>query len=193
MALVFVGIFLANVAPAFAPPTWLALSYIEVMYHPDHLVLAGGGAIAATCGRLLLARLSTVFIRNRFLSQKTIANIDVIKDQLLRHRALTFNVFLFYALSPFPSNQLFISYGLTGLALRPIALPFLVGRMTSYSFWILTASEISHRLSVESLKSTPFFSAYFVAVQIGSLFVAYLFTRLDWKRLLSERRLRWLR
>jgi hypothetical protein len=191
--LLFVGIFLVNVAPAFTPPTWMVLSYVEVMYHPNHLLLVAAGTVAATAGRLVLARLSTLFLRNGVLAKRTVANVDVIREQLVRHRRITFNVFLFYAFGPLPSNQLFIAYGLTGLPLRSIALPFFLGRAASYSFWIVTASEISHRFAVESLQPRRFFGAYFVVVQVLSLLVVYAFTRIDWRRLIAERRLRWIR
>lgn len=191
--LIFVGIFLLNLAPAFTPPTWMALSYIQVMYHPNPVALAAGGAVAATCGRLLLAKLSTVFLRNGLLSERTVRNVDVIRDQMLRHRAATVGFFLFYAFGPLPSNQVFIAYGLTGLRLRLVVLPFLVGRLASYAFWIFTASEISHRMAVNSLRTTQFFGAYFVIVQVASLLVVYLFARIDWKRVISEHRIHWLR
>jgi hypothetical protein len=188
--LVFCAIFLFNLAPAFTPPTWMVLSYIQVVYHPNGLLLAAAGAVAATCGRLLLARLSTLVIRNRFLSQKTVANLNVIKEKLQAHRALTFNIFLFYAFGPFPSNQLFIAYGLTSLPLKLIALPFFLGRLASYLFWIVTASGVSHHFAVDSLRSRRFFSAYFVAMQVLTLVVVYVFTRLDWRALIVERKLR---
>jgi hypothetical protein len=191
--LIFVGIFLFNLAPAFTPPTWMVLSYIEVVHHPNHLVLALVGAVAATCGRLLLARGSTVLVRNRCLSVRTIGNVNVITEQLRQHQTLTFGIFLFYAFSPLPSNQLFIAYGLTGLGLKLIAVPFFLGRLVSYSFWIFTASEVSERLAVESLTTRRFFGAYFVVVQILTLAMVFVFTRIDWSAFVRERRLRWLR
>lgn len=193
IVLVLAGIFLLNLAPAFTPPTWMALSYVQVMYQPNPLVLASGGAVAATCGRLVLARLSTVFLRNGLLLERTVRNVDVIKDQLLRHRVMSFGFFLFYAFGPLPSNQVFIAYGLTGLPLRLVAPPFLIGRLVSYAFWIYTASEVSHRLAVDSLRTARFFGAYFVIAQVASLLIVYVFARIDWKRVFTDHRVHWLR
>ncbi len=192
IVLTFVGVFLFNLAPAFTPPTWMLLAYIEIAYHPNHALLAAVGAVAATCGRLLLANCATVFVRNRLLSAGTISNVNVIAGQLRAHPTATFAGFLFYAFSPLPSNQLFIAYGLTDLPLAPIALPFLLGRLVSYSFWILTASQVSNRLAVESLVTRRFFGAYFIAVQVVTLLMVVIFTRIDWRILPSKRRLRWV-
>ena len=59
------------------------------------------------------------------------------------------SVFLFYALSPLPSNFLFIAYGLTGLPLLRIALPFFIGRTATYSFFILSGAAAGRRFHIE--------------------------------------------
>ena len=58
---------------------------------------------------------------------------------------ITFGTFLGYSISPLPSNYLFIAYGLTSLPIAFVALPFFVGRLVSYGFWLKTASTISDR------------------------------------------------
>ncbi len=106
---------------------------------------------------------------------------------------MTAGAMLFYAFGPLPSNQVFISYGLLGLPLRTVALPFLLGRFVSYSFWIFTASEISQRVAVQSLKTRQFFGGYFVGGQVLTLAMVYLFTKIDWRALIAERKLKWSR
>ncbi len=193
MLLTFLLVFGFNLAPAFAPPTWMVLSYIAVVHHPPRLMLAIVGAIAATCGRMMLARCSTGLVRRRLLAARTIENLDVVSDQVRRHERMTSGAMLFYAFSPLPSNQVFIAYGLLGLPLRPVALPFLFGRFVSYSFWIFTASEIGQRLAVQSLRTRQFFSAYFVVGQVLTLAMVYVFTRIDWRAFVADRKLKWLR
>jgi hypothetical protein len=140
-------IFALNIIPAFAPPTWMVLSWIGFS-HPlgNPFAIALAGALAATTGRLVLAKLSRIIIRQRFMSEVTRGNIDVVKDGLERHRTLTFGAFLLYAFGPFPSNYLFIAYGLTSLPFWLVAVPFFVGRCVSYSFFVFTASEVSQHL-----------------------------------------------
>ncbi len=190
---IFVSIFVFNLAPAFTPPTWMLLSYIQITYHPNFFALALVGALAATAGRLLLARLAALIVRDRFLSRRTIANLNVVKTQLQQRKRLTFSIFLFYAFSPLPSNQLFLAYGLTDLDLSLITLPFFIGRFTSYLFWIITASTVAHTLASRVLLSGGFIKSYFLVVQTLTLVLVYVFTRIDWRVLFEKRKLTWLK
>lgn len=190
---IFFVVFVLNVVPVFAPPTWSVLSFIAIRFNSNIILLAVVGAVAATLGRLALARLSTVIVRQRFLSDETRKNIDAVKDRLEGKKKLTFGVLLFYAFSPFPSNHLFIAYGLTTLELKLIAIPFLLGRVVSYAFWAFTASSVAQLLNYESVTSKSFFSYYFVASQLFGLATIYVFTRIDWQRVFTEKRLRWRR
>lgn len=192
--ILFAIIYALNLIPAFAPPTWMVLSLIEFNYPmASPLLLAGVGATAAMFGRLTLAKLSRVIIRQRLLSVQTRENIDAIKESLEGRRALTAGVFLFYAFSPLPSNYLFIAYGLTALELKLIALPFFIGRFVSYAFWAFTASTAANHLILESGAASQYLSGYFILSQLLFLGIMYGFTKLDWRALLGDRRVRWLK
>jgi hypothetical protein len=190
---IFLVVFALNVMPAFAPPTWSVLSFIAIRFNSNIVLLAVVGAVAATLGRLVLAKLSTVIVRQKILSDDTKKNIDAVKERLESKKKLTFGILLFYAFSPFPSNHLFIAYGLTALKLKLIAIPFLLGRVVSYAFWAFTASSVAQLLNYESVTSKSFFSYYFVASQLFGLLTIYVFTRIDWRRVFTEKRLRWRR
>jgi membrane protein YqaA with SNARE-associated domain len=191
--IIFLVVFVLNVIPIFAPPTWSVLSFIAIRFNSNIILLAVVGAVAATLGRLVLAKLSTVIVRQRFLSDETRKNIDAVKERLERNSKVTFGVLLFYAFSPFPSNHLFIAYGLTALKLKLIAIPFLLGRVVSYAFLAFTASSVAQMLDYESVTSRSFFSYYFIASQLFGLLTIYVFTRIDWDRVFAEKRLRWRR
>lgn len=190
---IFLVVFALNVMPVFAPPTWTVLSFIAIRYNSNIVLLAVVGAVAATLGRLVLAKLSNVIVRQKFLSDDTRKNIDAVKERLEGKKKLTFSILLFYAFSPFPSNHVFIAYGLTALKLRIIAIPFLLGRLVSYAFWAFTASSVAELLNYESTTSKSFFSYYFVASQLFGLLTIYVFTKIDWRRVFTEKRLRWRR
>ncbi|HXI90096.1 MAG TPA: hypothetical protein VNO24_08790 [Blastocatellia bacterium] len=191
--IIFLVVFVLNVVPIFAPPTWSVLSFIAIRFNSNIILLAAVGAVAATLGRLVLAKLSTVIVRQRFMSDETRKNIDAVKERLERNSKVTFGAVLFYAFSPFPSNHLFIAYGLTALKLKLIAIPFLLGRIVSYAFLAFTASSVAQMLDYESVNSRSFFSYYFVASQLFGLLTIYVFTRIDWDRVFTEKRLRWRR
>jgi len=193
LAALFLVVFALNVIPAFAPPTWMALSWVgfnRPLSNP--FVVAFVGALAATAGRVILAKLSHSIIHQRFLSDAMRANIEVIRVVLDRHRTITFGGVLAYAFSPLPSNYVFIAYGLTSLPLWLVTVPFFIGRCVSYSFFVFTASVVSEHLDLESSEAQPYFGIYFVVSQILFLGLVIMFTRIDWHYLITARRIRWL-
>jgi len=193
LALLFALIFGLNLIPAFAPPTWMALALVGFEFPDTGAVhLAVVGAVAATLGRLTLARLSHWLLRERLLSDAHRANIDVIKDRLEKRTALTIGLFLFYAFSPLPSNFLFIAYGLTGLPLLRVALPFFIGRLASYTFFIAGGAAAGRRLHIDSLASGLYAGAWFIVTQVLLLGALYAFARIDWRVLFDQHRLVWM-
>lgn len=156
------------------------------------LAMAITGAGAATLGRATLARLAQVIIRNRLLSEAKRKSIDAIREELEGKKALTFTVFLFYAFSPLPSNYLFIAYGLTQMRIWLVVAPFFFGRAVSYSLWGFTSAVVARRLPFESVAAIPYLSVYFVASQVLLLYLVYLFTKLDWRALVHEKKIRWI-
>jgi hypothetical protein len=191
--LLFLVVFLLNVIPAFAPPTWMVFSFIGFSY-PEHerVLLAVVGAMAATAGRLCLAKMSRAIIRRRILGETSRTNIDALKGKLHQRKKLTFSLFLFYALTPLPSNYLFIAYGLTLMDLKWIAVPFFLGRVASYSLWSFTGSAVARRIPLESTEAMPYLGVYFLVSQALLLFAVYVFTRIDWRSVLVEKKLKWM-
>ncbi len=193
MAVLFIVVFVLNLLPAFAPPTWTTMSFIGLAIpNIDALLLALVAATAATAGRIVLAKLSRTVVRQKFLSEQARCNVDAIRAGIENRRAMTVGTFLGYSLSPLPSNYLFIAYGLTSLPIVLLALPFFLGRFVSYAFWARTASTVGDWLDWDWVESAPYFAAYFLLSQLLLIPVIYGFTRLDWRALFTEKRLRWL-
>jgi hypothetical protein len=190
VALFFV-VFVLNVLPAFAPPTWMTLSFVGLAVpNVNVIALAVVGAAAATLGRIALAKLSRRIVRHGLLSEPARLNIDAIKQGIEGRRALTSTAFMAFALSPLPSNYLFIAYGLTSLPIMFLAVPFFVGRLLSYGFWVATASTVGARLNVDWFESSAYLSAYFALSQLLLVPTIYAFTRVDWHAAFAERRLK---
>jgi membrane protein YqaA with SNARE-associated domain len=193
IAVLFIVVFVLNVLPAFAPPTWTTMSFIGLAIpNIDVLLLAAVAAVAATCGRIVLAKLSRALVRQRLLTENSRRNIDAIKIGIENQRAMTIGTFLGYAISPLPSNYLFIAYGLTSLPIAFLSAPFFIGRLVSYAFWTRTASTIGDWLDWDWFESAPYFLAYFLLSQLLLVPVIYAFTRFDWQALFAERRFKWL-
>ncbi|MDR6207881.1 hypothetical protein [Paraburkholderia graminis] len=194
MAALFLAILLLNVIPAFAPPTWMAMSWIGFNQPgEDPFVLAIVAASAATIGRLILARCSTWLVRGHLMREADRQNIDVMKVWLERKKAVTAGALLLYAFSPFPSNYLFIAYGLTGLRLWLIGVPFFCGRLASYAVWTHFAQVAHSYLDPELDLAGGYLGAYFVATQLALLCLVFALTRIDWTFALNKHKLRFKR
>jgi len=189
--LLFAIIFVLNSLPAFAPPTWMVLSAVGFS-NPDAnpWFTALVAAAAATAGRLVLAKLAFVIVRQRWLSTRTKENIDLVKDRLGNQRAMTFGAFLAYTCSPFPSNSLFIAYGLTSLPLIPVAAAAFLGRLLTYSFWMVVATEVAHQAVFDGETVIAYFGGYFILTQVFLLALVVLFAKLDWKAWFATKTLR---
>lgn len=194
IVILFLVIFLLNIIPAFAPPTWMVFSFIGFRF-PDHMnwTFALVGAFAATAGRMVLGKLSRWIVRNHWLGESGRENVDALKMELEKRPKLTFGVFLFYAFTPLPSNYLFIAYGLTTMPLTRIVIPFFLDRSVSYFFWTMSAAAVSRKLDMEESTTLGYFGVYFVVTQIALLAAVYVFTKIDWKSLLRQRRWKWLK
>lgn len=191
ISILFFVVFVLNVMPAFAPPTWVTLSFVGLTIPSANVIaLAVVGATAATLGRVALAKLSRRIVRHGFLSEPVRLNIDAIKQGIEGRKALTSTAFVAFALSPLPSNYLFIAYGLTSLPIMFLAAPFFIGRLLSYAFWVTTASTVGDRLNLDSFESSAYLGGYFVLSQLLLIPAIYAFTRIDWCVLLAERKLK---
>ena len=190
----FIVIFVLNLLPAFAPPTWTAMSLIGLTIPSiDFVSLAVIAATAATCGRITLAKLSRAIVQQRLLSEQARCNVDAIRKGIEGRPVMTFGTLLAYSFSPLPSNYLFIAYGLTSLPIAFLALPFFVGRVVSYAFWIRTASAVGDRLDLDWFESAPYFVVYFIVSQLLLVPIIYGFTRVDWHAVFAQQRFKWLR
>ncbi|MFH1234840.1 MAG: hypothetical protein V1493_04490 [Candidatus Diapherotrites archaeon] len=124
-------VFFLNIIPALMPPTWVVLSLAQIndpSFNP--FMLAFVGAVCSTCGRAVLTFYSGFF--RRFFNKELAAHANEIKgffDQ--RSKAVFMGSFLF-ALSPIPSNLLFVASGLTKIKTRLLLAGFFCGRFLSY-------------------------------------------------------------
>ncbi|RQR46130.1 MULTISPECIES: VTT domain-containing protein [unclassified Burkholderia] len=190
LAVLFLLILLLNLMPAFAPPTWMAMSWVGFNL-PDGnpFIFAVVAAGAATTGRVILATFARSLVRSRWIRESDRENIDVATRWLRKHRTLTAGAFFFYALSPLPSNYLFIAYGLSGLPLRIIAAAFFIGRAATYAIWAHLGRFASNRLDLESELEGTYLGGYFIVTQLVLLGLVFVLMKLDWRALVNERRL----
>lgn len=184
----FALVFLNNLIPVFGPPTWSILSFIVLTYPISSLpLLVVVGVLGAAAGRAGLTFYSHHLIRNKILSKHMRDNIDHLKAHLIKNKWVASGLFLLDSLTPLPSDQLFIAYGLTGMPLVYAMVPFILGRLVTYSFWVYTANYVASSISITSWSIFSFFGGSFIIVEIGLFFLVYLFIRIDWEYLIMHK------
>jgi hypothetical protein len=180
--LAFAAILGVNLLPAFGPPTWALLVFFKLNSDLAAVPLVVGGAIAAACGRFLLAAGSRR-VGGR-LSPARRAHLAAAERALTGNRRRAAGGLALFALSPVPSAQLFVAAGLLGVRLLPLTCVFFAGRLVSYSIYVGGAS-----LASDSLGDTltgAFTSPLGIALQILMLGGLVALLRIDWVRVLAR-------
>lgn len=165
-----------NLLPVLGPPTWLVLVLFRLHQHLALVPLVALGALSATAGRLVLARLTRAATRS--LSGTRVTNLRAAGDLLLRHRGRSAATVGLFLVSPLPSAQLFEAAGVMGLPLRPIAAAFFVGRVVTYSLYVGASVAADRSLGGalrDGLTSWPG-----LAVQVALLVALWQLGRIDW-------------
>jgi uncharacterized membrane protein YdjX (TVP38/TMEM64 family) len=183
--LVIVGV---NAAPILMPPSWIILtSFYLIDPSLNIVVLSMVGATAATVGRFLLKKVSSLF--RRFVSTEQKSNLDIIGDYLNRKKyGYVIASFLFGA-TPLPSNMLFIAYGLMKAKSAGIYVGFWFGRTLSYIVMIYFGNAVL-RPFIEIFEDRLTGILLVDGFGIGSLI---LFASIDWPLLITKRKLRFVK
>ncbi|MDL5034593.1 hypothetical protein QRD43_21995 [Pelomonas sp. APW6] len=184
------GVFVLNAMPAFAPPTWMLLAFYALQQPGTApLAIAGVAACAATGGRLLLARSAQRISDSRWMRPSMRENMLAVARAIDGHQRASTLAFLAFAISPLPSNVLFLAYGLARAPLRLLAWPFFAGRFVSYTLAVIGGSYAGRQLQLQFSGLAS--GIYFVVSQCLLLLGVWLFTRVNWRQALSSRWLRW--
>jgi len=177
LALLAAVVFGVNLIPAFGPPTWAVLVYVELNYDLPSVALVLVGAAAAATGRFVLA-LAFRQLRSHVSAERR-ANLEAAGQVLLGSRARSAAGLGLFALSPVPSAQLFEAAGLIGVALLPLTVAFFAGRLVSYSLYV-GAAHTAADTSVGQVVLEAVKSPIGIAIQIALLGGLVLLTRIDW-------------
>jgi uncharacterized membrane protein YdjX (TVP38/TMEM64 family) len=176
---VFGIVFGINLLPAFGPPTWAVLVFTRLHWHLNAVALVLIGAVAASCGRFLLA-LATRQFSGR-LPERMKANIDAARHLLQRRPRSAMVVFSLFVVSPLPSAQLFMAAGLLGLNLVVFTLAFFVGRLVSFTIYVSVAVIADRQFG--NVLGHLFGSPWSIALQVALLAAVWLLPLIDWRRI----------
>ncbi|MDE2599563.1 MAG: hypothetical protein KGL40_08070 [Rhodocyclaceae bacterium] len=190
--LLFAAVYLLHLVPVFAPPTWMAIALIA-LNRPElnPMGVAVIAATAATLGRVTLACGARFLVRERWMGAATRANVDMLGRMISRRSGARYGLLLFYLYSP-ASNFLFIAHALMRLPLLMIALPFLCGRLATYTLWGMATHTVAQQFRLEGRDWGSYLGGYFLITQCILLILMWLFMRLDWRSLIEQRRVQLL-
>lgn len=184
----FLLVFLLNIIPILMPPTWLVLVSFHAMDGSlDPLVLAIVGASAATLGRFILLNMMSFF--RRFMSAERRVSLDKIQNYLQVKKFGYFIASFLFAITPLPSNMLFITYGLMKAKNAQIYFGYWLGRLIAY--YVM--------LSVSTVVLTPFLQLFeeryvgILVVDVVSIAMIVFFASLNWNILISEKKIRFVK
>ena len=181
---VFFFIFVLSIIPILTPPTWIVVvSAYSLDNQLNPFLLSMVGATAAVIGRLILLQLST--IGRKAINDHRKSSLEKLRKYLEKTRyGYLFGTFLF-AITPLPSNMLFISYGLMNAKSIGIVVGFWIGRFVAYMIMIhLSIYFVDY---FKKILNSDIQSLLIIDI-IGIIMTLFMLL-IDWNILFSERKL----
>lgn len=176
-------VFLCNLAPIFAPPTWSVLVFFLLTYEMRVAIVVIIGAISAGLGRFLLGH-GTRLLRN-YLPINARKNLYDAGRVFEENQGRRFGIIALFIVSPLPSAQLFEAAGLMNMNLLRLTLAFFSGRIITYTFYANSASQLKSTEFGE-LITAAFKSPYAWILQLFSIALIYLIAKIDWRKYLKQ-------
>jgi len=174
-------VFLCNLAPIFAPPTWSVLVYFLITNDLGTIEVVAIGAIAAGLGRFLLAH-ATRALRN-YIPISARKNLYDAGRVFEENRERRFGILALFIISPLPSAQLFEAAGLMNMNLIRLTLAFFSGRIVTYSIYATSANQFKSS-DFGQVLTHAFRSPYAWALQLFSIALIYIIAKVDWRKYL---------
>jgi len=131
----YLGIFFLlvamNTSPILMPPTWIVLSsFYTIDPSFDILTLSVVGATGALIGRIILMYISRFF--SRFMGTERKSSLDTLAEYMKKKKYGYFSASFLFAITPLPSNLLFMAYGIMRVKNISLFAGFWVGRSIAY-------------------------------------------------------------
>ena len=188
LLLIAAVVFGINLLPALGPPTWAVLVFFRFRY-PDvpAAALILEGAVAATSGRVLLALAFRSL--GRKLPAKRQESLQVLGRAIGESRTGLLASFALFAVAPLPSAQLFEAAGLARIRLGRLLAAFFLGRLVSYSIYVVGASAAHQSLS--HLFSKGLFSPQEIATELIGVALLLAVILIDWPSVIDNARGWW--
>lgn len=177
----WVVVFLVNIIPAFAPPTWIVLAYFYITNPQNLLLLILIGVTASTAGRYALAKFSGKFFM-KFASPEKKKEIELIRNKLQKRKKAKFLFSFLFAIGPLPTNAFFIAVGSTKTKLKEVMWGFFFGRLLSYLFLVYTSEKVFTAFEETLMGEAKIFT---LVLEIIGVLLILAFFLVDWKKIIG--------
>ena len=178
----FALVFAINLVPAFMPSTWMLLSFFYIKFDPPLLPLTLGGALVSGLGRIVLARGST-WVKRRFMPSKQ-ADLDELGAFLDERRQYVGATVFVYALTPLPTNNLFIAAGMAEVRMAAVLAGFWSARAIADTVLVWTTDRVFD--TIEDVFAGAWGSWLALGLQCLGLASVVLLYLLPWARWLRR-------
>ena len=182
----FLAALVIDSLPAFAPPAWTALIYLQLRYGLSVWPAALIGTLGSTVGRYIL----TCYIHRAarlILSRHEARNMEFLGQAMGRAPRKDFAFVFLYSLTPLSTSPLFMAAGMADLKARFIFPPFALGKLLGYAAILYTGEKSAG--GIENMLHGRFTWQSALIPLVGVLMiVAMLF--IDWRALLHDGKLR---
>lgn len=149
----------------------------------DPIILSILGASAAIGGRLVLFQFST--FDRKYINETRKSSLERLKKYLEKTKYGYFLGTMIFALTPLPSNMLFISYGIMKTKSIGIIMGFWLGRLIVY-LMMINVSRYFFKSFSELFKNDVMFS---ILVDIVGITMTILVIFVNWDILISQHKL----
>ncbi|HSF28220.1 MAG TPA: hypothetical protein VLA53_04270 [Nitrosopumilaceae archaeon] len=183
----YLGIFFLliamNASPILMPPTWIVLSsFYAIDPALNILTLSIVGATGALIGRIILMYISR-FVR-RFMGTERKSSLDTLADFMKKKKYGYFSASFLFAITPLPSNLLFMAYGIMRAKNISLFAGFWIGRAIAYYVMI----------SISTMTLKPFLELFddsligILITDISSIVMIVVFACINWNKLITEKK-----
>ena len=188
----YLGIFflliVMNASPILMPPTWIVLSsFYTIDPSFDILTLSVVGATGALIGRIILMYISRFF--SRFMGKERKSSLDTLAEYMKKKKYGYFSASFLFAITPLPSNLLFMAYGIMRVKNISLFAGFWAGRSIAYYVMI----------SISTVTIKPFLELFddslvgVLVTDISSVVMIIIFACINWNTLITTKKIEFVK
>jgi membrane protein DedA with SNARE-associated domain len=185
--IVFVASFIVDLIPAFGPPAWSVMVFMQVKFGLKIWWVLLVGVLGSTVGRYMLSRYIVPVLSDKLLKKQKKEDIEFLGEKLNKKGWQSFFVVLAYTLVPIPTAPLFTVAGIAKIKPLHIIPPFFIGKFTSDALVVFAGKYASENYDevMQGLVSWQSILTFCFGLVLISILLF-----IDWRALLMRNKVR---